>query len=68
LTLRVGNWLFAAGHSGYRDRTCPWPEWLKFGVSVAGPVATSMSWRRRNYLYAFGHRVFDTTYWKDART
>ena len=67
LTLRIGTRVFAFGHLGYRDKDCAWPRWFRFGVAIGGPVATSMSWRRINYLYLFGHRVFDTTYWSDVR-
>jgi hypothetical protein len=67
LTLRVGSKLFALGHLGYREKSPAWPRWLRFGVSIAGPLATSMSWRRTNYLYLFGRRVFDTRYWLDCR-
>lgn len=64
LTLRVGRALFAIGRVDYRDTTCPWPKWLRFGACLAGPVAASMSGRRQNYLYLFGRRVFDTAYWE----
>jgi hypothetical protein len=67
LSLRIGHVILAFGHYDYREKNCPWPRWLRFGAAIGGPVATSMSWRRVNYLYLFGHRVFDTTYWSDAR-
>lgn len=67
LTLRIGSWLLAFGHFGYRDKNSAWPRWLRFGLALGGPVAVSMSWRRTSYLYMFGRRVFDTTYWPDAR-
>ena len=64
MTLRLGSWLFAIGHLDYREKSCPWPRWLRFGVSIGGPANESMSGRRVHYLYLCGRRVFDTLYWQ----
>ena len=67
LSLRFGSWLFAIGHLDYRQKNCPWPKWLRFGLSIYGPRNVSMSNRPVHYAYAFGNRVFDTTYWRPRR-
>ena len=64
LSLRVGEWVAALGHIDYREKRPAWPRWLQFSLSIAGPIDVSMSKRRRNYLYLFGRRVFDTAYWE----
>lgn len=61
-SLRVGPWLFAAGSLDYREKS--FPSWCRlFGLSIHGARAVSMSNRPTYYLYLFGRRIFDTTYW-----